>query len=49
MTKPQKWLCLLIKQAILTVIRTQHRPEEENSSNREEDEETSSITGKFMW
>jgi hypothetical protein len=49
MTKPQTWMYLLTKQVILTVIRTQHRPEEENSSNREEDEKTSSINDKFMW
>jgi hypothetical protein len=48
MTKPQTWMCLLTKQVILTVIRTQHRPEEENSSNTEEDD-TSSINGKLMW
>jgi hypothetical protein len=46
-TKPQTWMCLLTKQVVLTVIRTQNRPEEENSSNTE-DEETSSISGKFM-
>jgi hypothetical protein len=49
MTKPHTCMCLLTKQAIVTVIRTQHRPEEENSSNAEEDEETNSISGKFMW
>jgi hypothetical protein len=49
MTKQQTLMCVLTKQVILTVIKTQHRPEVENSSNTEEDEETRSISGKFMW
>jgi hypothetical protein len=44
MTNPQTWMCLLNRQVILTVLRTQHSPEEENSNNTEEDEETSSIS-----